>query len=125
MRSHPGIERFRPEVHTRRIGPAIVVSASGELDSRAHRKLAAALVDSATSNQDPVLVDLADASVVDSTTLGMLLNALRRLTRQDRHLSVVIPPGPVRRSFELARLVDTFSLHATLRAALAEAETHA
>jgi hypothetical protein len=35
---------------------------------------------------------------------------------------LVIPAGPVRRSFELARLVDTFSIHATLTAALAEAE---
>jgi anti-anti-sigma factor len=122
--SHSERGRFGSEVHTCRIGRAIVVSASGELDSRARRELGGALVESATGDDDPVLVDLTDASVVDSTVIGVLLNALRRLTRQDRHLSVVIPPGPLRRSFELARLVDTFSIHPTLHAALAEAEAH-
>lgn len=120
--SRSQLEGFGSEVHARRIGRAIVVSAAGEVNSRARRELSAALLESATGD-DPVVVDLTDASVVDSTAIGVLLNALRRLTRQDRQLSVVIPPGPVRRSFELAQLVDTFSVHPTLQAALAEAES--
>ncbi len=60
-----------------------------------------------------VVVDLAGLRFMDSTGMSVLLNAQRRLARQGRALSVVCPPGPVLRVFELTNMVDTLNVRET------------
>ena len=70
---------------------------------------------------EPVLIDLCDVSFMDSTGLGVLMNALRRLEYVDRQLLIACSPGPVRRVFTLTRLSDQFAIFDSAHAALAAA----
>lgn len=97
---------------------AVVLSAQGYLDLSTRLKLSTALNEAVTGQRGPVVLDLCDATFLDSTGLGVLMNALRRLTRQSRDLRIVCPPGSVRRVFELTGLDGTFSIHSTREEAL-------
>ena len=65
-----------------------------------------------------VVVDFSDAAVVDSTSLGVLLGAMRRLREQDGQIRVVVPRADVRRVFEIAMLDRIFPVHETQEEAL-------
>jgi anti-sigma B factor antagonist len=92
---------------------AVVLHAKGFLDLSTRLKLSNVLNDAVTANDGPVVVDLCEVTFLDSTGLGVLMNALRRLTRQQRELRIVCPPGNIRRIFELSGLDGTFTLHNT------------
>lgn len=85
-------------------GDVSIVVCRGELDAATAPGLRDVL---AGIEEDDVLVDLCDTTFVDSTGLSTLLNALRRLTREERRLVVVCPSGAVRRTLRLTHLVDT------------------
>ena len=97
---------------------AVVLRARGYLDLSTRLKLSTALNDAVIADSGPIVVDLCDATFLDSTGLGVLVNALRRLTRQRRELRIVCPPGKIRRIFELSGLEQTFSIHETREEAL-------
>jgi anti-sigma B factor antagonist len=65
-----------------------------------------------------VVVDLSDAAVVDSTSLGVLLRAMKRLREQDGQIRLVVPRAEVRRVFEITMLDRIFPLHETQEEAL-------
>jgi anti-sigma B factor antagonist len=90
---------------------AVVLTAQGYLDLSTRLKLSTVLNDVVTAERGAVVVDLCDVTFLDSTGLGVLMNALRRLTRQRRDLRIVCPPGSIRRIFELSGLDGTFSLY--------------
>jgi anti-sigma B factor antagonist len=90
---------------------AVVLHAKGFLDLSTRLKLSAALNEAVAGEEGAVVVDLCEVTFLDSTGLGVLMNALRRLTRQQRDLRIVCPPGNIRRIFELSGLDGTFSLH--------------
>jgi anti-sigma B factor antagonist len=108
-------------VNTRRIDDVLVVTAIGEIDISTRLRLSTALNDVVTRDHEPVVIDLAAISFMDSSGLGILLNALRRLVRQQRRLTLVCPPGEVRRVMNLTGLIDSFSVHDELGPAVAEA----
>lgn len=65
-----------------------------------------------------IVVDLSDAAVVDSTSLGVLLAAMRQLREQDGEIRLVVPRPEVRRVFEITMLDRIFALHETQEEAL-------
>lgn len=94
---------------------ALVLTARGYVDLSTRLKLSTALNEAVTDGRSgTVVVDLCDVEAVDSTGLGVLINALRRLTRQKRSLRLICPPGNVRRIFEITGLDGTFSMHDSL-----------
>ena len=111
--SYSGLSIAREELED-----AVVLSAQGFLDLSTRLKLSTALSEVVTSDGRAVVVDLCDVTFLDSTGLGVLMNALRRLTRQSRQLRIVCPPGNIRRIFELSGLDGTFSLHDSREQAL-------
>jgi anti-anti-sigma factor len=56
---------------------------------------------------------------MDSTGLHLLLNLLRRLTRQNRRMAIACSPSGVQRLFELTRLDCTFDMYDSRDEALA------
>jgi anti-sigma B factor antagonist len=88
----------------------VVLVAHGFVDLSTRLKLSTALNDAVTGADGPVVLDLCGLDFVDSTGLGVLMNALRRLTRQRRELRLVCPPGNVRRVFEVTGLDSAFTL---------------
>lgn len=112
--SYSGLSIARKE-----LDDAVVLDAQGFLDLSTRLKLSTALNDVVTADGRAVVVDLCDVTFLDSTGLGVLMNALRRLTRQRRSLRIVCPPGNIRRIFELSGLDGTFALDDSREKALA------
>jgi anti-sigma B factor antagonist len=65
-----------------------------------------------------VVVDLTDATFVDSMTLGVLLGGVKRLRPQGGQLRVVVTQPGLRRIFEVTLLDRVFTLFPTREAAL-------
>ena len=70
-----------------------VIAPSGELDINASRALAPELDRVAAQESGELLIDLSDVSFVDSTGLGAIVQAHRRLAQQGRTMAVVAPNG--------------------------------
>lgn len=94
--------------------PHILVACRGEIDRATAPQLRDAIAGLELGN---VIVDLTGTSFMDSTGLSTLLNALRRLTRQEHRLVVICPPGPVRDVLRLTALLETLNVVDDHRAA--------
>ena len=99
----------------------VSVAVSGELDLYTAPQLEQALAVAAEDGARGLLVDLAECEFIDSTALGALLDAHRRLGAGDRRLTVVAPDPQIRRVFELTGLDRVLTLHASQADALAAA----
>jgi anti-sigma B factor antagonist len=92
------------------VGDADLHSAS-ELRERLRR----AIDDGATT----LVLDLSDTTLVDSTSLGVMLGAMKRLREHDGQIRLVIPRPEVRRAFEITMLDRIFPLFDTRGQAIA------
>jgi anti-sigma B factor antagonist len=93
-----------------------VVSVSGELDLYTGPELERALLDAGGAGS--VVVELSKCTFLDSTTLGILLAAKRRVVLADARFSIVAPSAEVCKPFELTGLDREFVFHPSLAAAL-------
>ena len=98
-------------------GRTSVVTAAGELDLSSAPELKWALADALAEPGSEVIVDLSQVTFLDSTTLGVLVGAQRRLAAGTR-LAIVCADASVLGIFELSGLLGMFELHSTLEAAL-------
>ncbi len=100
----------------RRLDPEFtLLEIGGEVDLLTASRLGGEIDREVRCGAGDVVVDLRGAEFVDSAGVHILLNAQRRLTRQGRTLAVICPGGPVRRVFELARLIETLGVVESLR----------
>lgn len=109
------------EVHTESGGEnAKIVVLSGEHDLGTVPKLRDALGEAA-GNGSAVVVDLCDATFVDSSILGALLEARRSAIEADRSFAVACDgqSEPVRRVLEVTGLAEEFPVHPSREEALA------
>lgn len=65
-----------------------------------------------------VIVDLTECEFIDSTFLGVLVNALRRVTKLDGDLKLVGFKPAVKAMFELTRLFRVFESYIDLQDAI-------
>jgi anti-sigma B factor antagonist len=98
------------EIDLSQTGDADVVTVRGELEVTSALALATRFGEVVEERSGPVIVDLCDLSFMDSTGLNVLLTAFRRLRKRGRAMAIVCPPGPVRRVFELTRMLETLSV---------------
>jgi anti-sigma B factor antagonist len=70
-----------------------------------------------------VVLDLSAVDFIDSTGLSVLLNGLRRVTRQRGRMALVCVNPTVLRLFEITRLDATFDIHATREEALSAVQS--
>jgi anti-sigma B factor antagonist len=95
-----------------------VITVSGEIHVSTapefQRRLEAAIAKGKTA----VVLDLSETEFIDSTGLSVLLNGLRRVTRQRGRMTLVCTNPTVLRLFEITRLDTTFDIHETREAAL-------
>jgi anti-sigma B factor antagonist len=100
-----------------------VVTWRGELDahdaSRLRADLATAVEEAADLSSHPrVVLDLTGVAFLDSTVLGTIVGALRRLREADGELVVVLPESPARRIFEITGLDHVLTIRPMRVAAL-------
>ena len=100
-----------------------ILSVHGDADLHSAPELREALRGATDEGATTLVVDLSGTTVIDSTSLGVLLGAMKRLRERDGQIRLVVPRPEVRRVLEITMLDRIFSLHETLDEALANPST--
>ena len=96
---------------------AVVVSLAGELDLYNAEEVRGALLDACSGEPQLLVVDLAEVRFIDSTALGVLIEARSRMA--DRGGFRLAAPGlETRRALEVSGLDRHFLVHDTVAEAL-------
>ena len=95
-----------------------VISVSGEIHVSTAPEFQRRLDAAISRGKTAVVLDLTETEFIDSTGLSVILNGLRRVTRQRGRMAIVCTNPTVRRLFEITRLDSTFDIHETREDAL-------
>jgi anti-sigma B factor antagonist len=87
---------------------------AGEIDLFSAPQLKERLAELVGQGKNHLVVDLGKVGFMDSTGLGVLLGALKRVKEQDGTLAIVCPPGPIHRVLTLTGLHKVFSIYDSL-----------
>jgi len=105
-----GHEEVAPDVH--------VIAVGGELDMRASPELKKTIDQVLARGVSLLVVDLTAATFIDSTGIGALVAALKRLTKSGGSLELVCTEQNLLRVFELTGLDRLLSIRASRDEAL-------
>ena len=86
------------------------VAVMGEVDLSTAPELKQALAEVIDNGAHAVLVDLSEATFIDSTTLGVLMGAVKRLRPAGGELAIVCRDPNIRRIFEITLLDRIFNI---------------
>jgi anti-sigma B factor antagonist len=89
------------------------VSVAGEVDQATPPELKEALTEVVNSGAKGVLVDLSNATFIDSTTLGVLMSAVKRLRPAGGELAIACNDANIRKIFEITLLDRVFEIFDT------------
>jgi anti-anti-sigma factor len=109
--------RKAPVLGVERQGDACVVRLGGELDLYNAAQVRDALNDACGGEPDRVIVDLSEVEFVDSTALGVLIEARTRLNNR-RAFLLAGPRLETRRALEMSGLDRHFTVHESVSEAL-------
>jgi len=105
---------------TRELGEGtFVVGLTGEVDLYTAPELKSELLRLVAEGPNRIVVDLSGATFVDSTTLGVLLGAVKRLRLIGGELVIVCADLNIRRILSITLLDRAFTIYDTLDDALA------
>jgi anti-sigma B factor antagonist len=99
------------------VGRRTVISVGGEVDLRSTPALRQAIDEALATGGVELWIDLTTTEFMDTSGLHALLDGQERVCELRRRLTVICPPGSVRRLFELAGVTDRFTLAADRAAA--------
>jgi anti-anti-sigma factor len=97
---------------------SVVVRLAGELDLYNAEEVRAALTQAIESGPRRVVVDMAEVEFVDSTALGVLIEARSKLGREG--LALAAPQLDTRRTRQVSGLDRHLPVHDTVEQALAD-----
>jgi anti-sigma B factor antagonist len=109
--------RKDPVLGVERQGDACVVRLGGELDLYNAPQVRKVLTDAASDSAARVVVDLSEVEFLDSTALGVLIEARTHLPNQ-RAFLLAAPGLETRRALEISGLDRHFTVHASVSEAL-------
>jgi anti-sigma B factor antagonist len=95
----------------------MVVDVGGEVDVFTAPKLREAILGLLTDGRTRIVVDLTRVGFMDSTGLGVLVGALKRVKERDGDLAIAGAQGTVLRVLTVTGLNAVFPLHPTVEAA--------
>ena len=110
--------RQEPVLSVGRNGSAVVVRLAGELDLYNAETVRRALAETAAEGAARLVVDLSAVRFIDSTTLGVLIEARKRLGNP-RAFLLAAPGLETRRALQISGLDRHFGVHETVDEALA------
>jgi anti-sigma B factor antagonist len=106
------------QITTRTCGQGkVLVSIVGELDVSTTPKMKAALAELTEGGCERILVDMSGVPFMDSTALGALVGALKRLRERGGELELAALQPGVRRVFDITRLESVFRIHESVEQA--------
>ena len=100
----------------------VVLVLTGEADLHVAPELRSVMMNALDRGVRSMVIDLSRVTFVDSTVLGVLLAALKRMKAAGGALRIVIANGEIRRLFEITVLDRVFPLDVTRQEALAALE---
>jgi anti-sigma B factor antagonist len=102
---------------TRTVADHAVVEVGGEVDVYTAPRLRERLVELIDGGARDVVVDLGRVDFLDSTGLGVLVGALKRLRAAGGTFSLVCAKEPLLKVFRITALDQVFPLHDTVESA--------
>ena len=100
-------------------GDKAVLAVRGSVDLTTAPALRTRLAELIDDGHTCVVVDMSGTDFLDSTGLGALVAALKRLRMKDGEIRLVCTSGHVRKVFEITSLDRVFGMYESLEAALA------
>lgn len=87
-----------------------VVAVAGEIDLFTAPELKKTLADTIENGATRVVVDLSETTFLDSTALGVLIGAVKRLRSRDGQLVIVNVDANIAKTFEITGLDQIFTI---------------
>jgi len=109
--------RKDPVLRIEAIGAACVIRLGGELDLYNADQVRTALANACADSPERVVVDLSEVEFIDSTALGVLIEARTKLDNR-RSFLLAAPALETRRALQISGLDRHFSVHDTVPEAL-------
>ncbi len=100
-------------------GDRAVIAVQGEIDLFTAPEFKAALANVIDDGITRIVVDLTATGFLDSTALGVLIGAIKRLRTHDGRLTIVNVDQSIAKTFEITGLDQIFTLCATRDEAVA------
>jgi anti-sigma B factor antagonist len=94
-------------------GSVVVIAVHGQADLHTAPELRNAMTAALDNGAKGLVVDLSEATFIDSMTLGVLLGAVKRLRPSGGKVTIVCVDPHIRRIFEITLLDRVFSLHSS------------
>ena len=105
--------REDPIAGIERLDGAVIVSLAGELDLYNANTVRDALLECCAESPERLIVDLSGVKFIDSTALGVLIEARTRMPNR-RGFLLAAPGLETRRALEISGLDRHFSVHESL-----------
>jgi anti-sigma B factor antagonist len=96
-----------------------VVEVGGEIDVATAPRLREQLISLVNQGSHRIVVDLTAVDFLDSTGLGVLVGALKRVRTHDGDLSLVCDEPRILKVFEITGLTKVFAMYADVDQAVA------
>jgi anti-sigma B factor antagonist len=99
------------------VGDHAVVEVKGEIDVYTAPKLREKLIELVSEGSYNVVVNLEGVDFLDSTGLGVLVGALKRVKAHDGSLSLVCTQDKILKIFKITGLTKVFPIHPSVEEA--------
>ena len=96
-----------------------VLEVGGEIDVATAPRLREQLISLVNDERYRIVVDLDAVDFIDSTGLGVLIGALKRVRTHDGDLALVCSEARILKVFEITGLLSVFAVHPTVDEAVA------
>jgi anti-sigma B factor antagonist len=104
---------------TRTVGSYEIIEVGGEIDVYTAPKLREALVTAVDDGHHNLVVDVQKVDFLDSTGLGVLVGALKRVRADGGSLDIVCTQERILKIFQITGLDKVFGLHGSIDDAIA------
>lgn len=95
-----------------------VLEVGGEIDVATAPRLREQLIALVNDQRYQIVVDLEAVDFIDSTGLGVLIGALKRVRTHDGDLALVCTEPRILKVFEITGLLSVFAVHPSVDAAV-------
>ncbi len=109
-------------IAVKRIDSYSLVDVQGEIDVYTAPKLREKLIELVAEGSHDIVVNLEGVDFLDSTGLGVLVGALKRVKANDGSLSLVCTQDKILKIFKITGLTKVFPIHGSIDEATSSPE---
>src|SRR5688572_4314787 len=112
-----GLSHMELGLDVQKTGSHAIVDVKGEIDVYTAPKLREKLIELVSEGSYDVVVNLEGVDFLDSTGLGVLVGALKRVKAHDGSLSLVCTQDKILKIFKITGLTKVFPIHGSVEEA--------